>query len=290
MTLKAVMLDSREPSHIQALKFGGVPAVVTMLDCGDLWASCDDGSLLVIERKAPNDLLASIKDGRLFQQCAAMRERSVWAYVVVTGILTDSLDGHVVTNNRTSGWRWTDVQGALLTVQELGVAVVYCAGDEQYEDTVIRLAKRERDSEKVLAPRTASRVLSPAETILTSLPGIGLERAQRILEHWQGNPAHSMAWLTWLDTVLEIEGVGNGTKHQVRRALGLSDDEWLTVFTPEAAQYAAKVAADVHQKEGKLVDVRAEIGTSQSALGNGGSGTNGANLSREVPGVQVSLL
>lgn len=288
--LTAVMMDTREPNHIRALQFGGVPVAPVALECGDLWASCADGAMLVVERKAPNDLLASIKDGRLFQQAAAMRARSAWAYVVVTGILTDSLDGHVVTNNRTSGWRWPDVMGALLTVQELGVAVTFCAGDEQYEDCVLRLARRERDNQKVLAPRTASRVLTPAETILTSLPGIGLERAQRILDYWQGNPALSLAWLTWLGTVLEIDGIGNGTKHQIRRALGLKDDEWITVFTPEASQYAAKVAADVYQAERTVVGLPTQAGAPHQASSNGGSGTNGGAISSALPGVQVSLL
>lgn len=285
------MVDTREPQHIQALRFGLEVVIPVALDCGDLWASCDDGAMLVIERKTPNDLLASIKDGRLFQQCAAMRDKSVWAYVVVTGILTDSLDGHVVTNNRTTGWRWTDVMGALLTCQELGVAVTFCAGDEQYEDTVLRLARRERDGEKVLAPRTASRVLTPAEQILTSLPGIGLERAQRILEHWAGNPAHSLAWLTWLDTVLEIEGVGNGTKQQVRRALGLEPDQWLTVFDTQSAQYAARgLAADDQQEDQPVVGVRAQSGVANETGGNGGGSTNGSGEPREIHGVSLPLL
>jgi ERCC4-type nuclease len=290
MSLTGVLVDNREPQHIQALRFGGVPVAPTMLDVGDLWASCDDGQMLGVERKAPNDLLASIRDGRLFQQCAALRERFQWAYLVVTGILTDSLDGHVVTNNRTSGWRWTDVQGALLTVQELGVAVVYCAGDEQYEDTVLRLARRERQAEKVLAPRTQSRVLTPAEQILTSLPGIGLERAQRILEHFGGNPAYALAWLTWLKTVLEIDGIGDGTKHQVRRALGLEPDQWLTVFDDQSAQYAARGLRDAQQEAKPLVDVQPETSASNPAGSNGRGGADVGRNEGTVSSLQMPIL
>lgn len=290
MSLTAVMMDTREPSHIRALQFGGVPVAPVALDCGDLWASCTDGELLIIERKEPNDLLASIKDGRLFQQAAAMRQRSPWAYVVITGVLSDSMDGRVITANRTSGWRWSDVQGALLTVQDLGVSVMTCAGDEQYEAAVLQLARREREPQKILAPRTASRVLTPAEQILTSLPGIGIERAQVLLDHWEGNPARALVWLTWLDTVLEVEGIGNGTKHAVRRALGLGPDEWLTVFTPEAARYAAKVAADVYETERAVVGLPAQDSAYHTPGSNGGSGTHDSADPRTVPGVQVSLL
>lgn len=231
-------MDSREPTSIQNLQFGGIPKSVITLDAGDLWVSTSDGELLVIERKTPSDLLGSIKDGRLFQQCAAMRERSKWCYLFVTGVLAHTLDGHVITDNRTTGWRYGDVQGALLTVQEMGVSLVHCESDSHYEEAVIRLARRERSAEKAIVPRTQARILSAQEQVLISLPGIGLERAGLLLgEH--GSAGYALAWLTWLGSVTQTAGIGDGTKNQVRRALGLTDNEWLTVFTEEAAKYAA---------------------------------------------------
>lgn len=239
MALTGVFIDNREPANITSLKFGGVPVAITQLDCGDVWASTDDGALLVIERKTPSDLLGSIKDGRLFQQCVAMRERSKWAYLMVTGSLAHTLDGHVVTDNRTTLWRFDDVWGALLTVQEMGVSLVVCQSDSHYEEAVIRLARRERGEQKVIQPRTQARILSQAETILTSLPGIGLERAGALLGRF-GDASHALAWLTWLNSIEEVSGIGDGTKHNIRRAMGLKAEEWLTVFTEEAAEYAAK--------------------------------------------------
>lgn len=282
--LTAAMVDNREPAHIQALQFGNVPVAVLTLDCGDLWGSCADGALLVIERKTPDDLLASIKDGRLFQQAAAMRKQSEWAYLIVTGVMGYSKDGFVMTAHRATGWRWNDVQGALLTVQDLGVSVITCLGDEQYEDTVVRLAYRKREPEKSLAPRTQGRVLSMAEQILTSLPGIGLERAQTILAEYEGHAAHSIAWLTWTGTVSEIAGIGDGIKHQVRRALGLGADEWLTVFSPVAADYATQ------QMAGTMVGVQAQAGTQDEAGSGSGSGPHESSNGAVVQELQVSLL
>lgn len=238
--LTGVMLDNREPASILNLKFGGVPCVRLQLECGDLWASTDDGEMLIVERKTPSDLLGSIKDGRLFQQVAAMREKSKWAYVMVTGALTHSLDGHVITENRTTGWRFDDVMGALLTIQELGVSLIHCQSDSHYEEAVIRLARRDRKQTKPIQPRVQAHVLTDAEKILTSLPGIGLERAGLLLGEF-GTAAHALAWLTWEENFRhEVAGIGNGTKQNVRRALGLNAEEWLTVFYPEAAEYAAK--------------------------------------------------
>jgi ERCC4-type nuclease len=239
MGLTGVLIDNREPSHIQNLKFGGVPSIKMLLECGDLWASTDDGEMLIIERKTPSDLLGSIKDGRLFNQAAAMRQQSKWAYLMITGALQHTLDGHIVTDNRTTGWKFDDVQGALMTVQEMGVSLVVCQSDQHYEDAIVRLARRDRKAVKPIEPRTQPHVLTDAEKLLISLPGIGLERAGLLLgEH--GSAAYAIAWLTWLNTYHEIAGIGDRTKHNVRGALGLKADEWIAVMDEGKAQYAAQ--------------------------------------------------
>lgn len=238
MSITGILLDSREPLSIQALKFGGVPTAIVPLDCGDCWASTDDGQMLVVERKTPADLLGSIKDGRLFAQVAAMRERSKWAYLMITGALAHTHDGMVIAESRTTGWRWADVQGALLDVQELGVSLVVCQSDTHYEEAIMRLARRNRKAIKPIEPRTQPHVLTEQEKALIALPGIGLERAGLLLgEH--GSAAYAIAWLTWLNSFAEISGIGDGTKHQVRRALGLNPDEWLAVLSEEKAEYAS---------------------------------------------------
>jgi ERCC4-type nuclease len=239
MTITAAFIDSREPQNMQGLKFGGVPVAITTLECGDAWISTDDNALLCIERKTPSDLLGSIKDGRLFLQCAAMRAKTPWAYLLISGALQHTLDGHVITDNRTTGWKFDAVQGALLDVQEMGVNVVVCQSDQHYEEAIIRLARRDRKAAKAIEPRTQARVLTQQEQVLISLPGIGVERAGWLLaEH--GSAAYSIAWLTWLDSISEMEGIGNGTKHGVRRALGLAAEEWLSVMTTEKSDYAAR--------------------------------------------------
>jgi ERCC4-type nuclease len=244
MGLTSVIIDSREPNHIQALKFGGAPKITMQLDTGDLWLATDDGEMLIIERKTPSDLLGSIKDGRLFHQIAAMRDKSKWAYLMITGALTHTLDGHMITDQRTTQWRFDDVQGALLTAQELGVSVINCQSDQHYEEAVLRLARRDRKAVKTIEPRVQPHILSEQEKLLISLPGIGMERAGLLLgEH--GSAAYSLAWLTWLNTFADISGIGDGTKHAVRRALGLKAEEWLAVMDTERSNYAARELQNV---------------------------------------------
>lgn len=235
--LTGAFIDSREPEHIQQLKFGGVPCVVTALEAGDLWASCADGELLVIERKTTSDLLGSIGDGRVFQQALKMRERSPWSYLVVTGYLQPTHDGKTFVQGKATGWDWNAVQGALLDIQETGVQIVYCEHDNGYEATVQRLARRSRAGRVLNNTARPARVMTPGETVLTSLPGIGLERAQDVLQGFDGNTATALCWLTWMDTIGEVAGIGNGIKAGVRRALGLRDNETLTLWSDEALQH-----------------------------------------------------
>lgn len=232
--LTGIFVDSREPKWTQELSFDGTPKVVCLLDCGDVWASCDDGNLLVIERKTPSDLLNSIKDKRIFSQAAAMRQKTPYAYVVVTGTLQNGSDGKIWVDGRATGWNWNSVQGALITIQECGVQVVYCLGDGEFEDTVLRLTRRKRDGEYVLSPVSLPRVMTPAEQMLTALPGIGMERAQTLIDEIE-KPAQALAFLTWNNEytfggeTFNVAGIGNGTVARIRGALGLSEGEYLEV-------------------------------------------------------------
>jgi hypothetical protein len=113
--------------------------------------------------------------------------------------------------------------------------VAYCDHDNNYPRTIKQLAERHR-AERVLAPVNTARVMTPGETLLTGLPGIGLERAQALLA--DRIPAHALAYLTWTEDVYrevdQVTGIGPGIKANVRRALGLRDDETLELMSANA--------------------------------------------------------
>jgi ERCC4-type nuclease len=225
--IQSVIIDSREPQWIQGLSFGGVPKAVTMLNAGDLWVACDDNNMLVIERKTPGDFLNTLRGDRLFGQMAAIHAASPWAYLLITGELQRAPDGKVITD-RMTGWDWNSIQGALVTVQEMGVRVIQCAGDQDVEAAVTRLACRDRGAVPVIPPRQ-SRILSESEAIIASLPGIGLERLDAVVN--RVGPLDRYGWVALIDLTddrkNEIPGIGSGTKRNIRRALGLPDGIYL---------------------------------------------------------------
>lgn len=233
MTITAALIDQREPTWVQALKFGGAMVAPTMLEHGDLLATCDDGTLLAIERKTASDLLNSIRDDRLWAQLAGIKAMTPWAYLLITGELRRGEDGNVLAEGRASGWSWAALQGALLQAQELGVHVLQCAGDAEYEPAVMRLAARSHKPEVIIPPAKEPRILTEAERVLFSLPGIGPDKAPAIMEC-----CHTAAWalqmLSELTSKEYVPGVGLGIKRAVRKALGLRANEQLAVIITEA--------------------------------------------------------
>src|SRR5690242_17171172 len=162
MTISAVMIDQREPDGIKALTFGGVPTSVTLLDTGDLHVVCDDGTLLLVERKTGGDFLNSLKDNRVFRQCDNMRRITPWSYLVITGDFQRGPNGKVIAERET-GWSWNAVMGALLTIQELGVFVTFAAGEVDFESCIMRLAARSHEPEKLLPPERPGVSMSLSE-------------------------------------------------------------------------------------------------------------------------------
>jgi ERCC4-type nuclease len=251
------MIDRREPDWVHALRFGGVPTISTTLEYGDVLGATSDGALIAIERKTPMDLLGSIKDNRLFNQAAGMRQQTPWAYLVVTGILGHTPDGRVAVNGQLTAWNWDSVQGALLSVQEMGVGIIAALAPTDFEETVLRLARRKRSPDKVLEPVCQPRFMSPAEQLLTALPGIGWERAQVLLKEFGGRAGMALAWLTWKGTVYQVDGIGEMTKQSVRNALGLDADEELCVmdedkYLTDSLNRAANKLRELEQQEQEL--------------------------------------
>lgn len=186
--ITAIIIDSREPEWLQALTFGGVPTTVMALEFGDLMAVTDDGHTLLIERKTPDDFLNTLRDDRLFPQMGGLANRRLndqlgnghmmtWPYLVITDSFLVGPNGKVITNRGETGWSHTAIEGALITVQEMGVFVAHCAGDNDYEAFILALGRRKRNSNIQILPARPPRQLGREYAVLESF-GIGPDRAQ----------------------------------------------------------------------------------------------------------------
>lgn len=211
-----ILLDAREPPTVanQIKQLGEFE--IKALPAGDVWIETANG-WIIVERKEPLDLLASIADGRLFNQCLGMRLESNWCYVLVTGSLNYDMQGKVLD----TGWDLRAVWGALLTVQELGVSVVF--GSDLPTD-LTWLAGRKR-TKHIIQPRLDALPMPEDQRILASLPGIGLGRAAELLKE------HNLrdALLCLLDPACKVTGIGPKTKENLRQIFNLAQDEILQI-------------------------------------------------------------
>jgi ERCC4-type nuclease len=227
MGITAVMIDQREPEWVQALTFGGVPTLVTLLDTGDLHLAADDGTLVLVERKTSDDFLNSLADGRLFTQASNMIHLSRWSYMVITDEFRRGKGGKVFTDRET-GWSWNAVQGALLSLQEMGLFVLFSAGEQDFEDCVLRIGCRKHDAALLIDPPRPAKHLTIAEAFLCGLPGMGPERAQHLMDYC-GSAGRALWALTSPEP---IRGVPSNVQRNTRMLLGLEEGEQLVPIVP----------------------------------------------------------
>jgi len=168
-----VLFDHREVrSGIpDALAAAGIELTPEQLPAGDYLIS----ERLVVERKTGADLAASIKDRRLFEQIARLKE-SFEAVVLV-------VEGEPVHISQAS---W---QGALARALASGASLLRT---EDPDDTARWLARFHRlegkpPSEMRGRPtprRPTSDLADVAEDVLRCLPGVSSVGARRLLEHF----------------------------------------------------------------------------------------------------------
>jgi DNA excision repair protein ERCC-4 len=164
-----VLVDHRERNSAipDALTAAGVDVRLTDLPVGDYVL----GPGLAVERKGPQDLGASIRDGRIFEQ--AVRLQATFAQAVLLlegeprGIAEDA-------------WR-----GAVCRLVEDGFTVLHSLDTEDSAAWIIRLAKRARRAGPTApaeGPRRAPRHPSAqAEAMLSVVPGISTTMARSLL-------------------------------------------------------------------------------------------------------------
>lgn len=199
--MEAYVIDAREPAESMNRfvrhfsKFGIVPKIAS-LDVGDVVVNG-----MCIERKTPADFIASITDGRLFEQAVKMKSYSK-SLVVVEGRLGDLLNPKFRRINVNA------VTGAVASLcVDFGLPVLFT--DKYYDLVYYHLFNRALKTERV--ERIVKEKITDYDDakvhLIASVPGVGAKRARLILEKFG----------TVLDAILnvdlwnEIEGIGDKT-------------------------------------------------------------------------------
>ena len=166
---------------------------------------------LLFERKTLLDLAASIKDGRLFAQGLRLAEAPLRGALILEGRSQDLADSRM---------RREAIQGALVTLTLfLGIPLLRSMDPEETASLMLFAARQGRAFAWGALPRKARRPRGKVRVqnhILQGLPGVGPERARRLLDRFGTIEAVIAAPP---EALASVSGIGTGNADGFRCAL-----------------------------------------------------------------------
>ncbi len=203
-----VTMDHREsPSGMKEFleQHPGVRVTVDTLTDGDYSV---DGTLLV-ERKTAADFAASILDTRLFRQASRAGKTGCPVIYIIEGTGRDF---------SATGIKREALQGALITLSLIfRIPVLRAIDQKETAKLMLYAAGQLRRASGGLAPlnhRKPKTVRKQKVRLLRTLPGIGPDRAERLLEKF-GSVEKCLS--ASAEELAAIEGIGEKTAERIRR-------------------------------------------------------------------------
>lgn len=191
-----IIVDSRERNTelLSKLEQLGVEISVDTLPVGDYVIS----DRVCIERKTVSDFESSIISGRLFEQATRLTEAYERPILIIEGDREElRMKGSVI-------------RGATASLYiDYDIHVIETSGPSETAEILKYIAKHEQDGKsRKPSVKGAARAFSESqfmERIIGNMPGVGLDTAQRLLEHF--GSVREIACASELE-LLEVENVG----------------------------------------------------------------------------------
>jgi DNA excision repair protein ERCC-4 len=200
-----IVIDERErksgiPKLLQTI---GVNAEIKTLPVGDYIVSHET----IVERKSINDLMSSIFDGRLFDQCNRLKEHFQFPVIVVEGNVDEISENPLV------------FYGALSTVAvDFKIPIIPTPSASHTAKLLVSLASR-KDASKgpfLKKIKKSNDIQKQQLLVLSSLPGVGEKTAIRMLEKF-GTPLKVLSTST-VD-LAKIPGLGESRAKKIKKML-----------------------------------------------------------------------
>ena len=193
----------------------GIPALLRSIGLGVEIKALEAGDYIVapetaVERKTIRDLLSSVFDGRLFDQCSRLEKNFRHPLLIVEGNIDEVEE--VVENPMI-------FYGALSAVAiDFGIPVI--PTPSALHTAKLLFAMCRRDSAKggpyLKKIKKSSDLQAQQLSVLCSLPGVGEKFAARMLERF-GTPLNALS--ATAAELAKVEGMGGARAKKIRRAL-----------------------------------------------------------------------
>jgi DNA excision repair protein ERCC-4 len=203
-----IIIDERErKSGIpKLLKSIGVNVEIKTLPIGDYIVSHET----VVERKSINDLISSIFDGRLFDQCNRLKENFQFPIILLEGNV-DEIES--ITENPLVFY------GALSTIAvDYKIPIIPTPNASHTAKLLVSLSSRKESIKGPLLKKIkkSNDVQKQQLLVLSSLPGVGEKTAVRMLEKF-GSPLKVLSAST--KDLAKIPGLGESRAKKIKKML-----------------------------------------------------------------------
>jgi len=203
-----IVIDERErksgiPKLLQTI---GANVEIKTLPVGDYIVSHET----IVERKSINDLMSSIFDGRLFDQCNRLKEHFQFPIIVVEGNV-DEIES--ISENPLVFY------GALSTVAvDFKIPIIPTPSASHTAKLLVSLASRKDASKGPLLKKIkkSNDIQKQQLLVLSSLPGVGEKTAIRMLKKF-GTPLKVLSAST-ID-LAKIPGLGESRAKKIKKML-----------------------------------------------------------------------
>jgi DNA excision repair protein ERCC-4 len=166
---------------------------------------------LIVERKTINDFAVSIIDGRLFKQMIRLENSNSKSALILEGTAIDTAE---------IGMTREAMQGALITVSLiLGIPILRSKDSSETARLIVYIGRQIESVARGGVQRHGYRPKSKWKRqlyILQGLPGVGSERAERLLDRFGSVEAAISASSSELQSV---DGIGIGVADKIRWAV-----------------------------------------------------------------------
>ena len=203
-----IIADEREQKSgiPKLLKAIGVKVEIKTLPIGDYIVSHET----VVERKTINDLLSSIFDGRLFDQCNRLKEHFQFPIIIVEG---DVDEVESITENPLVFY------GALSTVAiDFKIPIIPTPNASHTAKLLLSLSSRKESIKGPLLKKIkkSNNLQKQQLSVLSSLPGVGEKTAIRMLEKF-GSPLKVLSASS--KDLSKIPGLGEARAKKIKKML-----------------------------------------------------------------------
>ena len=193
---------------------------------------------MIVERKTLKDFVASIIDGRLFKQMLCLAKSNSKAVLIIEGTASDTVE---------IGMTREAMQGALITVSLiLGIPVLRSKDASETAKLMIYIARQIKSMAGGGIQRHGYRpktILKRQLFILQGLPGVGPERAERLLARF-GNVETAISASS--SELQSVDGIGKNIADKIKWAVSERVPPYF--YKPFGSEHSSAEAAETETK------------------------------------------